>query len=122
MDEAEYCQRLGIMNLGHLLALDTPLALKAACLPGPAWDLILDPGSLIPALQALERAPGVSQIGLRGDHLHAITEADTHTAASLLSVLGPYCDGAAVEQAEPTLEDVFIALTRHTTQTQASAT
>jgi len=112
MDEAEYCGRLGIMNLGRLLAIDTPLALKTACLPGPAWDLVLDPTALIPALQALEATPGVSQVGLRGDHLHAITRAGVHSAASLLAALGPHGQGAAVEQAEPTLEDVFIALTR----------
>ena len=52
MDEAEYCGRLGIMSQGRLLAMDTPQALKRSTLPGPAWDLILDP--LIPAL----RAPG----------------------------------------------------------------
>jgi ABC-2 type transport system ATP-binding protein len=113
MDEAEYCQRLGIMNLGRLLALDTPLALKSACLPGPAWDLILDPLNLIPALHALESVPGVTQVGLRGDHLHTITEGEAHNAASLLVALGPYAEGAGVEEAEPTLEDVFIALTRH---------
>jgi len=95
-----------------LLAIDTPLALKTACLPGPAWDLVLDPAALIPALQALEATPGVSQVGLRGDHLHAITRAGVHSAASLLAALGPHGQGAAVEQAEPTLEDVFIALTR----------
>src|SRR5512136_2028708 len=29
MDEAEYCERLGLMRDGKLLALDTPIALKA---------------------------------------------------------------------------------------------
>jgi ABC-2 type transport system ATP-binding protein len=113
MDEAEYCGRLGIMNLGHLLAIDTPLALKGACLPGPAWDLIVDPLNLIAALHQLEGAAGVTQVGLRGDHLHTITQADAHSAESLLAALGAYGEGAAVEQADPTLEDVFIALTRH---------
>jgi ABC-2 type transport system ATP-binding protein len=112
MDEAEYCGRLGIMNNARLLAMDTPQALKRVCLPGPAWDLVLDAGLLIPALSALEAAPGVAQVGLRGDHLHAITLAGAHDAASLQRALGPYGSAAIVEPTEPTLEDVFIALTR----------
>jgi ABC-2 type transport system ATP-binding protein len=112
MDEAEYCGRLGIMNNARLLAMDTPQALKRVCLPGPAWDLVLDAGLLIPALSALEAAPGVAQVGLRGDHLHAITLAGAHDAASLQRALGPYGAAAIIEPAEPTLEDVFIALTR----------
>jgi len=110
MDEAEYCGRLGIMNLGRLLAMDTPQALKRSTLPGPAWDLVLD--KLIPALQALEKAPGVTQVGLRGDHLHAITQAGAHDAESLRRALGPLGENALIEEAEPTLEDVFTALTR----------
>jgi ABC-2 type transport system ATP-binding protein len=110
MDEAEYCGRLGIMSQGRLLAMDTPQALKRSTLPGPAWDLILDP--LIPALRALEADPGVVQVGLRGDHLHAITQADAHDAASLRRALGPLGQDAIIEQADPTLEDVFTALTR----------
>jgi ABC-2 type transport system ATP-binding protein len=110
MDEAEYCGRLGIMSQGRLLAMDTPQALKHSTLPGPAWDLILDP--LIPALRALEAVPGVVQVGLRGDHLHAITQAGAHDAESLRQALGPLGQAAVIEQADPTLEDVFTALTR----------
>ena len=105
MDEAEYCGRLGIMNLGRLLAMDTPTALKRATLPGPAWDLMLN--ELIAALHALEGAPGVVQVGLRGDHLHAITLAGAHDAESLRLALGPLGQDAVVEPADPTLEDVF---------------
>jgi ABC-2 type transport system ATP-binding protein len=110
MDEAEYCGRLGIMSLGRLLAMDTPQALKRSTLPGPAWDLILDP--LIPALRTLEAVPGVAQVGLRGDHLHAITQAGAHDAESLRQALGSLGQDAVIEQADPTLEDVFTALTR----------
>jgi ABC-2 type transport system ATP-binding protein len=114
MDEAEYCVRLGVMNNSRLLAMDTPQALKRTTLPGPAWHVVLDPGLLIPALSALEATPGVAQVGLLGDALHVITRAGVHDAASLQRALGPYGAAAAVEPAEPTLEDVFTALTRVT--------
>jgi ABC-2 type transport system ATP-binding protein len=112
MDEAEYCGRLGIMSQGRLLAMDTPQALKRSTLPGPAWDLMLD--ALIPALRALEAVPGVVQVGLRGDHVHAITQAGAHDAESLRQALGPLGQDTVIEQADPTLEDVFTALTRPT--------
>ncbi len=109
MDEAEYCGRLGIMSRGHLLAMDTPLALKRDILPGPAWDLELGP--LIPALELLETTPGVSRVGLRGDHLHAITREGTQTAESLRALLSALDPAVIVEPAEGSLEDVFMALT-----------
>ena len=86
MDEAEYCGRLGIMSAGRLLAMDSPAALKRDILPGPAWNLVVV-DRLIPALEALEQIPGVFQVGLRGDHLHAITLAGQHTGGVL--AVGP---------------------------------
>ncbi len=108
MDEAEYCGRLGIMNAGRLLAMDSPTSLKRDTLPGPAWTLIVD--RLIPAIDAMEQIPGVAQVGLRGDHLHAITQAGQHTARSLQAALEGRGFAAQVEPADPTLEDVFMAL------------
>jgi len=108
MDEAEYCGRLGIMNTGRLLAMDSPAALKRAILPGPAWNLVVD--RLIPALDAMRQIPGIDQVGLRGDHLHAITLADQHTAGSLQAELAARGFSTQVEATDPTLEDVFMAL------------
>ena len=109
MDEAEHCGRLGIMYNGQLMAMDTPSALKESQLKGPAWNVVADP--LIPALEALTAIPGVHRAGLLGDHLHAITLAQAHTADSLQAALaGLGIKNAFIEPAEPTLEDVFIEL------------
>ncbi|MBI5293029.1 MAG: ABC transporter ATP-binding protein [Chloroflexi bacterium] len=109
MDEAEHCGRLGIMYNGQLMAMDTPSALKASQLKGPAWNIVADP--LIPALDALSAIPGVHRAGLLGDHLHAITRGDAHTAASLqAAMIAKGVAQAAVEDAEPTLEDVLVEL------------
>ena len=119
MDEAEYCGRLGIMSRGRLLAMDTPASLKLNSLPGPAWDVVVgvEPGQtlagaapLIPALEAIERMDGVFQVGLRGDHLHAITLSGQHTKDSMQSALAGMGIRAVVQPADPALEDVFIAL------------
>lgn len=112
MDEAEHCGRLGIMFNGRLMAMDTPSALKQSQLRGPAWNVSVDP--LIPALEALLSVPGVHRAGLLGDHLHALTERGAHTATSLQAAMtGLGFGNAVVDEAEATLEDVFVALAGH---------
>ncbi len=132
MDEAEYCGRVGIMREGRLLAMDAPSALKRTALPGLAWDIFvgsqpveagLDPvaGSqtnsgagagrlLLDALNALIACPCVLRAGLVSDHLRAITPADVDSQTLQASLLSAGVTGARLEQVEPTLEDVFLAL------------
>lgn len=120
MDEAEHCHRVGIMFRGQLLALDTPSGLKASALPGAAWDVMPDHGtaSLVEALSALHDVPGVVRAGLISDRLRAITAPNAHTGDSLRAALaGAGFADAQVEQVEPTLEDVFIALAGHDQRT-----
>jgi ABC-2 type transport system ATP-binding protein len=120
MDEAEYCSRVGIMRNGHLLALDTPSALKTHALPGHAWDVIpLRPdgaeiaggtAALLKALDILRGCPCVLRAGLVSDRLRAITpaEMDQERFQASLQELGLV--DVHLEQVEPTLEDVFLAL------------
>jgi ABC-2 type transport system ATP-binding protein len=108
MDEAEYCGRVGIMRDGKLLAIDAPSALKASALPGLAWDVFAEP--LMPALAALVSCPCVLRAGLVGDHLRAVTPKEI-TAEMLINHLreNEICD-IRISLAEPTLEDIFLAL------------
>jgi len=109
MDEAEHCGRLGIMNAGRLLALDSPTALKQTAVSGAAWDIRVE--QLIAALDLLAGLPGVTYAGLLGDHLHAITVPQAHTAESLRAALAAAgLTTSAIDPAEVTLEDVFTAL------------
>jgi len=115
MDEAEHCNRAGIMFRGNLLALDTPSELKTSALPGAAWDVSPDHGgALIAALTALHDVPGVARAGLASDRLRVITAPAAHTSESLLDVMkNAGFPDATIERVEPTLEDVFIALAGH---------
>lgn len=110
MDEAEYCNRVGIMRRGRLLAIDTPSALKRAALAGLAWDVVAEP--VLEALGVLQRSARVLRAALAGDHLRAITAPDVAVSAlcRILSEAGIVAQ--RVEPVEPTLEDVFLALAR----------
>src|SRR5512140_734671 len=72
MDEAEYCERVGIMRAGKLLALDTPSNLKRDIIPGDVWEVFAEP--LQAGLAVLPGVEGVLRVGLAGDHLRTITE------------------------------------------------
>lgn len=108
MDEAEYCGRIGIMRDGRLLAMDKPAILKEKALPGSAWDVYAQP--LLPALNALEQCPCVIRAGLVSDHLRAITPGDVKSDTLQARLQEAGIEGARIELAEPTLEDVFLAL------------
>jgi ABC-2 type transport system ATP-binding protein len=110
MDEAEYCERVGIMRAGKLLAMDTPGNLKKNVLAGDVWQVAASP--LQAAMDILPTLEGVLQAGLAGDQLRAITERGL-TAKQLQRALKEKgIEVKLVERAEPTLEDVFLSLAR----------
>ncbi len=122
MDEAEYCNRIGIMHRGLLLAMDTPSALKMNALPGLAWNVQLEEKGahlLLPALEALENCPCVLRAGLVADHLRAITAADVEAQALRAELASEGITEVGIELAEPTLEDVFLSLAASKEPTQA---
>jgi len=118
MDEAEYCERVGIMRAGKLLAMDTPLNLKKNIISGDVWEVYAEP--LQDGLAVLPQVEGVLRVGLAGDHLRTITEKGKPALSSvegmkehLLTALKE--KGVNVRDVvigEPTLEDVFISLAR----------
>jgi ABC-2 type transport system ATP-binding protein len=118
MDEAEYCERVGIMRAGKLLAMDTPSNLKRDIIPGDVWEVYAEP--LQDALAVLPAIEGVLRVGLAGDHLRVIVESGKPTLSSvegkkeeLLNALkSRNVNVRDILAGEPTLEDVFISLAR----------
>ncbi|MGB9674459.1 MAG: ATP-binding cassette domain-containing protein [Anaerolineales bacterium] len=111
MDEAEYCGKVGIMREGKLLALDTPSALKISALPGKAYDLRTP--SLLEALALLEKSSAVLRSGLTGDHLRVILPQSVQAESITQELKVAGIEQVAMEEVEPTLEDVFLALAAH---------
>src|SRR5262249_38842988 len=107
MDEAERCGRVGYIYLGHLLALGTPHELKE--LPGvtPQGTRRLEILGSEPAalLERIRMRPGVRQATIFGQSVHALVDADRSD-----DDLG--LNGFEVRPGQPTLEDVFVTLSR----------
>lgn len=110
MDEAEYCERVGIMRDGKLLAMDTPSNLKRDIIPGDVWEVFTEP--LEAGLEVLPEIEGVLRVGLAGDHLRTITERGKRKEEVLRDLRGRGVNVKDMVAGEPTLEDVFISLAR----------
>jgi ABC-2 type transport system ATP-binding protein len=109
LDEAEYCRRIGLMVDGKLVALDTPAELKRRWVPERL--LVVRGRDLARASERLRGVAGVRDVTRFGAGLHlrvepgAMSEAD---AAAALRAAG--ASDVVVEVAEPSLEDVFLAV------------
>ena len=110
MDEAEYCERVGVMRDGKLLAMDTPSNLKRDIIPGDVWEVYAEP--LEQGLAVLPDIEGVLRVGLAGDHLRTITEKGMKKDVLLKALKAKNVDVKDIIVGEPTLEDVFISLAR----------
>jgi ABC-2 type transport system ATP-binding protein len=110
MDEAEYCERVGIMRDGKLLAMDTPSNLKKNIIPGDVWEIFAEP--LQDGLAVLPELEGVLRVGLAGDHLRTITESGKKKEDLLKALQAKHVNVRDIVAGEPTLEDVFISLAR----------
>jgi len=115
LDEAERCDRVGLMHRGRLVCCDTPSVLKRR-LPEACWEVRA--GNLRRARELLVECPGVTSVEPAGAALHLFlspgqTSAEILKKALLEKGLGP----AEFKEIEPSLEDVFIALIRRQNET-----
>ncbi|NSW51218.1 MAG: ABC transporter ATP-binding protein [Anaerolineae bacterium] len=107
MDEAEYCNMIGMMHEGSLIALDTPDAMRAR-IGGNLFQLTVD--RPLAAEELLRTLPVVKEVSLHGVLLHVQmkTASDTRALRRKLHASGIHV--ADLTEIEPSLEDVFISL------------
>jgi len=110
MDEAEYCNRLALINRGRMVATGTPAELRNS--RREAALLMVRCAPLGDALAALQKHPDVMEAAVFGDALH-LTVRDAGAAIETLADFLHSRDIAVTELREisPTLEDVFVDLT-----------
>ncbi len=109
MDEAEYCDRIGLIYRGELIAEGTPEQLKNEWMQEDVLDLQCDRPQ--DAMALIETLPGVKEVALFGKGLHVVATHSETALAELKTALPPA--GFAIQRLEaitPSLEDVFVSL------------
>jgi drug efflux transport system ATP-binding protein len=110
MDEAEYCNRLVLLDRGRIVAMGTPTELKSRHMKGQLLMIECEP--LGPALEALQSAADVLDAAVFGSGIHVVV-ADAATAAPKIRELlsAKQFRVGQIEEIPPSLEDVFVSLT-----------
>ncbi len=111
MDEAEHCDRLGMIYGGKLIALGSPHDLKGEFAGGTLLEVAAHP--IMTALDVLKDEPAARDVAIFGSLLHVVVENEA-AIATLRGTLERH--GAVVAHIEPilpTLEDVFVGLIEH---------
>jgi ABC-2 type transport system ATP-binding protein len=109
MDEAEYCDRLGLIYRGELIALGTPESLKRDVMQDEVLEVICDRPE--EAMEALGGLASLKEAALFGQALHLVAADGQRVAADVGGLLAER--GFHVERVEtiiPSLEDVFVSL------------
>jgi ABC-2 type transport system ATP-binding protein len=109
LEEAEYANRVGMIQDGVLHALASPAELKQGALRGKLYAV----GSPTPidTVEAIRDAPGVREAVLYGQTIHVLVDPLQQSADTLRDWLGGQrLAVTSVAEIEPSLEDVFISL------------
>jgi len=109
MDEAERCHRLAILDRGALVADGTPDELTGALRGRTVEVRAAHPRS---AHRALAGVPGVVSVAQIGNALRVLAEEGVDAAPRVRSALSGAEIDAHVIEADPTLKDVFVAVTQ----------
>jgi ABC-2 type transport system ATP-binding protein len=109
MDEAEYCDRLGLIYRGELIASGAPETLKTQLMREDLLEVLCPHPEDVMA--ELERLPGVKEVALFGKGLHVVAHDGTQAAPAVAAYLQRTGrTEIQVEQITPSLEDVFVSL------------
>ena len=109
MEEAEYCDRIGFIYRGELIASGTPSELKINLMPEDILEIQCERPQ--EAMEIVEKIKGIKEAALFGRGIHAVS-GEANTAAPLVrdELIKQGFKPTLVEQIVPSLEDVFVSL------------
>lgn len=108
LDEAERCDRLALMHEGSMMYCDTPRHLKQG-MPGAIIRIAsANPRRLLEVVRPLNGVEGVLLVG-DGIHVH-VDDAAVRMAELVQAIDASGMEAGGMEQVEPTIEDLFVAL------------
>jgi ABC-2 type transport system ATP-binding protein len=111
LDEAERCDRIGLLSAGRLVALGSPAELKAIAAHRLGRLYAVETPGAVRALELLAQRPDVAQTTVYGASVRLALR-DGAAPAALEAQLAGAGFPARIRPAEPTLEDTFAALLR----------
>ncbi|RMG38149.1 MAG: ATP-binding cassette domain-containing protein [Planctomycetota bacterium] len=113
MDEAERCSRVAYIDRGRLVVCGEPAELKTLPQVSPPgtrrWEVRVE--HPLRALQRLRRHEEVLDATLFGETIHVLAR-DSFPPEALVAAVGAPTDSVQVRPIPPSLEDVFVTLTR----------
>ncbi|HEX4954163.1 MAG TPA: ABC transporter ATP-binding protein [Thermoanaerobaculia bacterium] len=119
LDEAERCQRVALVHEGRLLALDDPNRLREGA-PGVLFEVVARPRR--EAIEALSRQPGIDDVEVFGERIHAYAPSLARAAGSAEAenlsrrLSGQGLEVLSLQPVLPSLEDLFIQRIRSEAQ------
>jgi ABC-2 type transport system ATP-binding protein len=119
MEEAEYCDRIGLIHRGDLIAVGTPRELKTTLMREDVIEVICErPQDAMAEIDGIE---AVKEVALFGKGLHAVAVDGDAAAVAIrqrLEARGYRVD--RIEAITPSLEDVFVSLVEARDRAQQS--
>ncbi len=107
MDEAEYCNRIALIDQGRLIALGGPAELKARSLDDDL--LLIECDKLGAALTALHEIPDILDAAVFGSAIHVrVPHAELAETSCPMRLAAQGIAVERIERIEPSLEDVFV--------------
>ncbi|WGL16231.1 ABC transporter ATP-binding protein [Microbulbifer bruguierae] len=110
MDEAERCHRLAILDQGRLVADGSPTELTGGL---RGRTLLVETEQQRSARGVLLKIPGVISAAQIGNSLRLLTDGKRASPEKMREALHGEGIDAQVGSVEPSLEDVFVAVTHH---------
>jgi ABC-2 type transport system ATP-binding protein len=107
LDEAERCNRLALLHKGRLRYCDTPAGLKREMkgalivISSPAPRAVRD---------TIRTLPGIASALTVGDGVHAVADAEARIGEIARALATAQIPVTEIVRAEPSVEDVFVAL------------
>jgi ABC-2 type transport system ATP-binding protein len=105
MDEAEYCNRIGLIYRGELIAIGSPDTLKTEFMQEEVLEVLCERPQ--DAMGEIEKLRGIQEVALFGKGLHVVAQDAGRAISDIRNLLGTT---ASVEKIAPSLEDVFVSL------------
>jgi ABC-2 type transport system ATP-binding protein len=110
MDEAERCHKLGFIHTGNLIAYGKPQEIIEKSVTGKILEIECAP--LMKGLKVIQEIPGVKDVSMHRDGLHAVVDNPDEIRELIYKVLPE--QGVEIKgchEVKPSLEDIFVSLT-----------